>query len=272
MVDRGADPLGSNSTAIKLLGATLRSVDTNTTVRLLDIGIDSLLTQEELSSALRLIPWSRDIEAGIALSQLLVDCGARFNQRHLYTAFVYAILPEVTWFMLENSDQMDFDPGEGRNLLTLICRKEYSSEQEEDDHFAVFELLLENGALPNTVEPMPSRLFMGRAWMNDGTTPLISAIGRHDPRFVRALLDHGADPELTTASGCAPLIIAIFSRNSEAVQQLLEAGADPFRKTGHTAKKESPLELACRLAKEHTSDEPCKDAILSYLANHPCNQ
>ena len=60
------------------------------------------------------------------------------------------------------------------------------------------------------------------------TVPLINAIRATNVACVKALLDHGADPNIET-SGYSCLGYAVYSaeRNEEIVSLLLEAGADP---------------------------------------------
>src|SRR5207245_2359120 len=59
-----------------------------------------------------------------------------------------------------------------------------------------------------------------------GSTPLKDAAHRDDPRYVKALLAAGADPNAPAEGGWTPLVTAAAYGTAETVQLLIDAGAE----------------------------------------------
>lgn len=76
-----------------------------------------------------------------------------------------------------------------------------------------------------------------------GWTPFHYAVLSHQFENAKALLDKGADPNVTDHAGNTALHIACNRRDGEAVMQLLEFGADPNR---DNASHQKPLYVAIR--------------------------
>lgn len=120
-----------------------------------------------------------------------------------------------------------------------VIRNEISS-------FRLMELLMAAGADVNRPldRQVPYRTKLDRGndtMLNTGTTPLLRAAKSADVRAIRFLLDHGADPALTTRNGANPLMAAagLGTRDSdstgryktaeqmtEAIGLFLDAGLD----------------------------------------------
>ncbi|MEU8820170.1 ankyrin repeat domain-containing protein [Actinoplanes sp. NPDC048796] len=74
----------------------------------------------------------------------------------------------------------------------------------------------------NVAAGLPANLTNGK-----GDTLLILAAYHNHPATVRALLEHGADPDRVNDRGQTALAAAVFRQNAETVSILLAAGADP---------------------------------------------
>ena len=61
---------------------------------------------------------------------------------------------------------------------------------------------------------------------NFGNTPLHIAVMSRDEEYVKALTNHGADPDINNNIGLSPLHLAAFLNDSEAARGLLEKGAE----------------------------------------------
>lgn len=75
--------------------------------------------------------------------------------------------------------------------------------------------------------------------------------------MVTALLDHGADPSITTHGGFAPLHYAAEAGHAEVITRLLGGGADPMSRT-------TDMFTAIHLAAQYADDPEilvaCTDA------------
>ena len=83
---------------------------------------------------------------------------------------------------------------------------------------------------------------------NIGRTPLLYAVIYHCPRIVKLLLDHKADPNIHPDHDYSPLRISAQDGDNEIVSYLLDAGGNP---DALDHKRQTPLMLASR--NQHTS-------------------
>ena len=99
-----------------------------------------------------------------------------------------------------------------------------------------------------------------------GRTALIRA-ARFDPRAVRVLLAHGADPEMKDVDGWTPLMIAVSAREAESVRILLAHGADP---NAVNRRRQTPLLLAVDRSRFLVQTGPLvpKPEIVRLLLDH----
>jgi ankyrin repeat protein len=102
--------------------------------------------------------------------------------------------------------------------------------------YAVIESLLAKGADPNPriKEFPPERRFIAGTGFNGwvdmtGQTPFLRAAIAGDLRVLRLLLEHGADPNLTTLDGTSPLMVA--AGVSWAVAETFDEGPDALLET-----------------------------------------
>jgi len=123
-------------------------------------------------------------------------------------------------FLLERGADPNLADVRGRAALyaALDLRNEdYSAlpSRKEDDALPSFDLiqaLLERGANPNAqlTKNLPGRSGMdsGDTTLDSGATPLMRAARAGDHAAMRMLLQHGADPKLTTKEGNTALLFA----------------------------------------------------------------
>jgi uncharacterized protein len=100
-----------------------------------------------------------------------------------------------------------------RNLEFTVT--ETSNRVDREAAYALIESLLAAGADPNPriKEFPPERRFIAGTGFNGwvdmtGQTPFLRAAISGDLRVLRLLLDHGADPNITTTGGTSPLMVA----------------------------------------------------------------
>ncbi len=105
-----------------------------------------------------------------------------------------------------------------------------------DEAYALIEALLAKGADPNPriKEFPPERRFIAGTGFNGwvdmtGQTPFLRAAIAGDLKVLRLLLDHGADPSITTTDGTSPLMVA--SGVSWAVAETYDEGAAALLET-----------------------------------------
>lgn len=107
---------------------------------------------------------------------------------------------------------------------------------DREEAYALIEALLAQGADPNPriKEFPPERRFIAGTGFNGwvdmtGQTPFLRAAIAGDLKVLRALLDHGADPNLTTLDGTSPLMVA--AGVSWAVAETFDEGPDALLET-----------------------------------------
>lgn len=67
----------------------------------------------------------------------------------------------------------------------------------------------------------------------NGWTPLMHAVHKHQNASIEALIDAGADPNLAMAGGYSPLMMASGYGNTDTVLLLLHRGATPDARDAH---------------------------------------
>jgi ankyrin repeat protein len=139
------------------------------------------------------------------------------------TALVVSIMNKkytFAKFLLDRGANPNLADVKGRAALYAIVdirNEDYSAlpNRKEDDPLPSFEIvkaLLLRGANPNLqlTKNLPGRSGMdsGDTTLDEGTTPLMRAARAGDAAVMRALLEKGADPKLTTKEGNTALMFA----------------------------------------------------------------
>jgi ankyrin repeat protein len=139
------------------------------------------------------------------------------------TALVVSIMNKkytFAKFLLDRGANPNLADVKGRAALYAIVdirNEDYSAlpNRKEDDPLPSFEMvkaLLVRGANPNLqlTKNLPGRSGMdsGDTTLDEGTTPLMRAARAGDAAVMRALLEKGADPKLTTKEGNTALMFA----------------------------------------------------------------
>jgi ankyrin repeat protein len=162
-----------------------------------------------------------DIETG----RVMLDAGVDVNSKDAdsTTPLVVGILNKhyaFAKFLLDRGADPNLADARGRAALyaTLDLRNEdYSAlpSRKEDDPYPSLDLirvLLEKGANPNAqlTKNLPGRSGMdsGDTTLDQGATPLMRAARAGDHQAIRLLLQHGADPKLTTKDGNTAFLFA----------------------------------------------------------------
>ncbi|MCK6682221.1 MAG: ankyrin repeat domain-containing protein [Thermoanaerobaculia bacterium] len=118
--------------------------------------------------------------------------------------------PGLTRFLLNRGANANAATRDGETPLLAAVVGCYPPPREAGKKLRVVEILLAAGANPDGAS---------------NNTPLISSIGQiGGPELVKALLEHGADPN-KGAWGTTPLRRAVESRDLASISRLLEAGA-----------------------------------------------
>ena len=161
-----------------------------------------------------------------------------------------------------------------RNLEFSVT--ETTNRVDRDAAYALIESLLAAGADPNsrTKEFPPERRFIAgtgsNGWVDmTGQTPFLRAALAGDLRVMRLLLEHGADPNMSTYEGTTPLMVAAgvtwaFSETyDEGAESLLEA----VRLT-HALGNDVNAVNSMGLRAIHGAANRGSNAIISYLAEN----
>ncbi len=224
-------------------------------------------------------------EGDIESAKVMLDTGVDINQTDIdgTNALVVSIMNKkytFAKFLLDRGANANLADVKGRAALYAavdIRNEDYSAlpNRKEDDPTPSLELvkaLLARGANPNMqlTKNLPGRSGMdsGDTTLDEGTTPLMRAARSGDAPVMRALLEKGADPKLTTKEGNTALMFAAgvgyrdkFTRGTEAealesLKVALETGLslDQANTRGETAL--------------HGAANRGADSIVQFLVDH----
>jgi ankyrin repeat protein len=147
----------------------------------------------------------------LKIAHYLIDAGANVNAQDWYGQTPLWVAVDI------------------RNLEMRVTDTENFVNR--DEVYALIETLLAQGAEPNPrmKEFPPERRFIAGTGFNGwvdmtGQTPFLRAAIAGDLKVLRLLLDHGADPNITTTDGTSPLMVA--AGVSWAVAETYDEGAD----------------------------------------------
>jgi uncharacterized protein len=227
-------------------------------------------------------------EGDIESAKVMLDSGVDIDQTDVdgTNALVVSIMNKkysLAKFLLDRGANPNLADVKGRAALYAAVdmrNEDYSAlpARKDDDPLPSLEIvkaLLARGANPNLqlTKNLPGRSGMdsGDATLDEGTTPLMRAARAGDAAVMRALLEKGADPKLTTKDGNTALMFAAGvgyrdknTRGSEAealegLKVALETGLDlnQANTRGETALHGAALRGA--------------DSIVQFLVDHGAN-
>jgi len=155
-------------------------------------------------------------------ARILLRAGANPNQAQPGTAFTPLIIASAmvhTQFvdlMLDNSADANAVDWRGYTALGLVVRDSHYGLDlaRKDQIVTVVKALLAHGANPNFRLKQPKALTVIEVSL-DGATPLLLAAEVNNTGAVKALLDAGADPRITTEYGTTALILAAGAGTDE---------------------------------------------------------
>ncbi len=192
-------------------------------------------------------------EGDLESARMLVEAGADVNQTSEYgwTPLLTAThnrYYELGTYLLEHGADPNIANKGGWTPLYIATDNrnieggDYPTRKPDMDHLEYITRLLEAGADPNLrmASSTETRTVFTQQWLyEDGATPFLRAAQSGDVTLMKLLLEHGADPSITTVHGVTPLMVAAgigwvegvtyeWSREQtyEAVELLLELGAD----------------------------------------------
>jgi uncharacterized protein len=116
---------------------------------------------------------------------------------------------EVVDLLLDNGANPNTVDWRGYNALLLVVRdSQYGIDlARKDKIFAIVKSLLAHGANPNLQLKQPKAITANDVSLN-GATAILLAAEVNNTEVVKALLDAGADPRITTEQGMTPMIMA----------------------------------------------------------------
>jgi ankyrin repeat protein len=153
------------------------------------------------------------IEAGADLERR--DC---FGHTRLYSC-AFRRAAEAVRFLLQAGAAPRAPQGGGRTALHAVCWQSEGLPEAAAADERIIDLLVGAGIPVDQPD-------------DDGFAPIHEAAGADggNATAVRALLRHGAQPDLLGRRGFTPLMVAAFDCDVECIGLLLEASADPLRK------------------------------------------
>ncbi|MCU1339036.1 MAG: ankyrin repeat protein [Bryobacterales bacterium] len=183
-------------------------------------------------------------------------------------------------FLLDHGANPNLADVKGRAALYAavdIRNEDYSAmpARKEDDPLPSLEIvkaLLARGANPNAqlTKNLPGRSGMdsGDTTLDEGTTPLMRAARAGDAAVMRALLEKGADPKLTTKEGNTALMFAA----GVGYRDKNTRGSEPEALEGLKVALDSGLDLNQANAKGETALHGAAlrgaDSIVQFLVDH----
>jgi uncharacterized protein len=192
-------------------------------------------------------------QGDLASVKLLLEHGADVNQQTEggWTPLLVAVQNryyELAAYLLEHGANPSIQNDGGWSPLYIATDNrnieggDYPTRKPDRDHLEIIKLLIDHGADLNTRmhSSTETRTVFTHQWLyEDGATPFLRAAQSSDLVLMKLLLEHGADPKLTTDDRTTPLMVASgigwvegvtyeWSRaaNLDAVSMLLELGVD----------------------------------------------
>ena len=161
-----------------------------------------------------------------------------------------------------------------RNLEFSVT--ETTNRVDRDAAYSLIELLLDEGADPNsrTREFPPERRFIAGTGSNGwgdmtGQTPFLRAALTGDLKVMRLLLEHGADPNISTYEGTTPLMVA--AGVTWAFSETYDEGADALLEAvqlTHSLGNDINAVNSMGVRAIHGAANRGSNAIISYLAEN----
>jgi ankyrin repeat protein len=192
----------------------------------------------------------------LKIAEFLVEAGANVNAQDWYG--------ETPLWAAVDVRNLEFSVTETTNRV------------DRDAAYALIESLLAAGADPNsrTEEFPPERRFIAgtgsNGWVDmTGQTPFLRAALAGDLKVMRLLLEHGADPNISTYEGTTPLMVA--AGVTWAFSETYDEGADALLeavKLTHALGNDINAVNSMGLRAIHGAANRGSNAIISYLAEN----
>ncbi|HEX5228521.1 MAG TPA: ankyrin repeat domain-containing protein [Bryobacteraceae bacterium] len=255
-------------------------------------------------------------EGHLDCAKLLLDAHADVNQTSHYgwTPLLTAVQNrhyKFAAYLLDHGANPNIANNGGWSPLYIATDNrnieggDYPVRDPDMDHLDIIKLLLAHGANVNAricgVESRPqackgdsteTRTIFTMQWLyEDGATPFLRAAQSGDVELMKLLLQHGADPKITTANGDTALMVASGigwvegvtyewseAQNLEAVKLCLDLGLDPNAVDGdgrtalhgaaHKGRNDVVNLLVARGAKLDAKDNGSRDTFTGALKGH----
>ena len=192
----------------------------------------------------------------LKIAQYLIEAGANVNAQDWYGQTPLWVAVDI------------------RNLEFTVTAT--TNRVDREGAFALIEQLLAAGAAPNSriKEFVPERRFIAGTGFNGwvdmtGQTPFLRAAIAGDLRVLRMLLDHGADPNITTTGGTSPLMVA--AGLSWAFAETFDEGDDALLETvklTHALGNDINAVNSMGLRAIHGAANRGSNAIITYLVEN----
>jgi uncharacterized protein len=255
-------------------------------------------------------------EGHLDCAKLLVDAHADVNQTSHYgwTALLTAVQNrhyQFAAYLLDHGANPNIANDGGWSPLYIAVDNrnieggDYPVREPDMDHLDIIKLLIAHGANVNQrvcgAESTPekckgdsteTRTIFTMQWLyEDGATPFLRAAQSGDVALMKLLLDHGADPKITTANGDTALMVAAGigwvegvtyewspEENLQAVKMCLDLGLDPsavdndgrtaLHGAAHKGRNDVIALLVERGAKLDAKDAGSRDTFTGALKGH----